>query len=148
MYYFCRISWKLADFGIAKLLTMTAQQNYYTDTFAGKHIRMVTCFIDIVSSSLNQENSISSTVSWVGVNCSKFDCSTIICSTLLAGNQLPDTKFINCSNPVNACLTGFEQMMNIISIARIQYKIAVDHFFLLILLQKLLKFNMLNTFCS
>ncbi len=37
----------------------------------------------------------------VGVNCSKFDCSTIICSTLLAGNQLLDTKFINCSNPVN-----------------------------------------------
>ena len=36
----------------------------------------------------------------VGVNCSKFDCSTIICSTLLAGNQLLDTKFINCSNPV------------------------------------------------
>ncbi len=38
---------------------------------------------------------------WVGVNCSKFDCSTINWSTLLAGNQLLDTKFINCSNPVN-----------------------------------------------
>ena len=37
----------------------------------------------------------------VGVNCSKFDCSTIICSTLLTANQLLDTKFINCSNPVN-----------------------------------------------
>jgi hypothetical protein len=37
---------------------------------------------------------------WVGVNCSKFDCSTVICSTLLAGNQLLDTKFINCLNPV------------------------------------------------
>jgi hypothetical protein len=38
---------------------------------------------------------------WVGVNCSKCDCSTVICLTLLAGNQLLDTKFINCSNPVN-----------------------------------------------
>jgi hypothetical protein len=37
----------------------------------------------------------------VGVNSSKFDCSTINWSTLLAGNQLLDTKFINCSNPVN-----------------------------------------------
>ncbi len=37
----------------------------------------------------------------VGVNCSKFDCSTINWSTLLAGNQLLDTKFINCSNQVN-----------------------------------------------
>jgi hypothetical protein len=35
-------------------------------------------------------------VSGVGVN-----CSTIICSTLLGANQLLDTKFINCSNPVN-----------------------------------------------
>jgi hypothetical protein len=85
---------------------------------------------------------------WVGVNCSKFDCSTIICSTLLAGNQLLDTKFINCLNPVNACLTGFEQMTKILSIARIQFKIAVDHYFLLINLQKLLEFNLLDTFCS
>jgi hypothetical protein len=46
----------------------------------------------------------------VGVNCSKFDCSTIICSTLLAANQLLDTKFINCSNPVNPGSTGFEQL--------------------------------------
>ena len=38
---------------------------------------------------------------WVGVNCSKCDCSTVICSTLLAANQLLDTNFINCSNPVN-----------------------------------------------
>jgi hypothetical protein len=30
-----RTEWKLADFGIAKLLTMTSQQNYYTDTCAG-----------------------------------------------------------------------------------------------------------------
>jgi hypothetical protein len=85
---------------------------------------------------------------WVGVNCSKFDCSTIICSTLLAGNQLLNTKFINCSNPVNACLTGFEQMTKILSIARIQFKIGVDHYFLLIILQKLLEFNLLDTFCS
>ena len=35
-----RIKWKLADFGIAKLLTMTAQQNYYTDTFAGNYSRI------------------------------------------------------------------------------------------------------------
>ena len=55
---------------------------------------------------------------WVGVNCSKFDCLTIICSTLLAGNQLLDTKFINCSNPVNHGLTGFEQMTKILSIAQ------------------------------
>jgi hypothetical protein len=46
----------------------------------------------------------------VGVNCSKFDCSTINWLTLLAGNQLLDTKFINCSNPVNPGLTGLEQM--------------------------------------
>jgi hypothetical protein len=46
----------------------------------------------------------------VGVNCSKFDCSTINWSTLLAGNQLLDTKFINCSNPVNPGSTGFEQL--------------------------------------
>ncbi len=50
----------------------------------------------------------------VGVNCSKFDCSTIICSTLLAGNQLLDTKFINCSNPVNPGKTGFGQMTKIL----------------------------------
>ncbi len=37
----------------------------------------------------------------VGVNCSNCDCSTVICSTLLAGNQLLDTFFVNCSNPVN-----------------------------------------------
>ena len=47
---------------------------------------------------------------WVGVNCSKFDCSTINWLTLLAGNQLLDTKFINCSNPVNPGSTGFEQL--------------------------------------
>ncbi len=46
----------------------------------------------------------------VGVNCSKFDCSTINWLTLLAGNQLLDTKIINCSNPVNPGLTGFEQL--------------------------------------
>ncbi len=46
----------------------------------------------------------------VGINCSKFDCSTINWSTLLAGNQLLDTKFINCSNPVNPGSTGFEQL--------------------------------------
>ncbi len=46
----------------------------------------------------------------VRVNCSKFDCSTINWSTLLAGNQLLDTKFINCSNPVNPGSTGFEQL--------------------------------------
>jgi hypothetical protein len=78
----------------------------------------------------------------------KFDCSTIICSTLLAGNQLLDTKFINCSNPVNPGLTGFEQMTKILSIAQFQFKIAVDHYFLLINLQKLLEFNLLDTFCS
>ncbi len=50
------------------------------------------------------------TSSWVGVNCSKFDCSTINWSTLLAGNQLLDTKFINCSNPSNPGSTGFEQL--------------------------------------
>jgi hypothetical protein len=33
----------------------------------------------------------------------------------LAGNQLLDTKFINCSNPVNPGLTGFEQMTKILS---------------------------------
>ena len=44
------------------------------------------------------------------MNCSKFDCSTINWSTLLAGNQLLDTKFINCLNPVNPGLTGFKQM--------------------------------------
>jgi hypothetical protein len=77
----------------------------------------------------------------VGVNCSKFDCSTIICLTLLAGNQLLDTKFINCSNPVNACLTGFEQMIKIFSIARIQFKIAVDHYLLIINFQKMLEFS-------
>jgi hypothetical protein len=38
---------------------------------------------------------------WVGVNCSNCDCSTRICSTLLAANQLLDTNFIICSNPVN-----------------------------------------------
>jgi hypothetical protein len=38
---------------------------------------------------------------WVGVNCSNCDCSTRNCSTLLAGNQLLDTFFVNCSNPVN-----------------------------------------------
>jgi hypothetical protein len=35
-----------------------------------------------------------------------------------------------------------------LSIARIQFKIAVDHYFLLIILQKLLEFNLLDTFCS
>ncbi len=40
----------------------------------------------------------------VGINCSKFDCSTINWLTLLARNQLLDTKFINCSNPVNHVL--------------------------------------------
>ncbi len=44
------------------------------------------------------------------MNCSKFDCSIIICSTLLAANQLLDTKFINCLNPVNPGSTGFEQL--------------------------------------
>ncbi len=39
---------------------------------------------------------------WVGVNCSNCDCSTRICSTLLAANQLLDTNFVICSNPVNA----------------------------------------------
>ena len=37
----------------------------------------------------------------VGVNCSNCDCLTRICSTLLAANQLLDTNFIVCSNPVN-----------------------------------------------
>jgi hypothetical protein len=37
----------------------------------------------------------------VGVNCSNCDCSARDCSTLLAGNQLLDTNFDNCSNPVN-----------------------------------------------
>ncbi len=37
----------------------------------------------------------------VGVNCSNCDCSTRDCSTLLAGNQLLDTNFDNCLNPVN-----------------------------------------------
>jgi hypothetical protein len=45
----------------------------------------------------------------VGVYCSKFDCSTINWSTLLAGNQLLDTKCINCLNPVNPGSTRFEQ---------------------------------------
>ena len=45
-------------------------------------------------------------MSGVGINCSKFDCSTINWLTLLAGNQLLDTKFINCSNPVNPGSTG------------------------------------------
>jgi hypothetical protein len=74
----------------------------------------------------------------VGVNCSKFDRSTINWSTLWAGNQLRKTKFINCSNQVNPGLTGFEQMTKILSIAQIQLKIAVDHYLLLIILQKLL----------
>ena len=34
-------------------------------------------------------------------NCSTRNCSTRNCSTLLAGNQLLDTFFVNCSNPVN-----------------------------------------------
>ena len=46
----------------------------------------------------------------VGVNCSKFDCSTINWLTLLAVNQLLDTKFINCSNPVNPGSTRFKQL--------------------------------------
>ena len=37
----------------------------------------------------------------VGVNYSNYDCSTRNCSTLLAGNQLLDTKFENCSNWIN-----------------------------------------------
>ena len=49
----------------------------------------------------------------VGVNCSKFDCST-----LLAGNQLLDTKFINCSNPVNPGSTGVDQMTKKVTTAR------------------------------
>ncbi len=53
----------------------------------------------------------------VGVNCSKFNCSTVICLTLLAGNQLLDTKFINCSNPVNPGETGFEQLIKKVSFA-------------------------------
>jgi hypothetical protein len=38
------------------------------------------------------------------------NCSTIDWLTLLAGNQLLDTKFINCLNPVNPGSTGFEQL--------------------------------------
>jgi hypothetical protein len=64
----------------------------------------------------------------VGVNCSKFDCSTVICSTLLAANQLLDTNFINCSNPVNPGYTGFEQMTKKISTAR-QCRAVDTHFF-------------------
>jgi hypothetical protein len=41
------------------------------------------------------------TIKGVGVNCSNCDCSTAICSTLLAANQLLDTNFNNCWNPVN-----------------------------------------------
>ena len=37
----------------------------------------------------------------VGVNCSNCDCSTRNCSTLLAGNQLLDVNFENCSNWIN-----------------------------------------------
>ncbi len=36
----------------------------------------------------------------------------------------------------------------VLSIARIEFKIAVDHYFLLINLQKPLEFNLLDTFCS
>ncbi len=39
-------------------------------------------------------------------------------------------------------------MTKIVSIAQIQFKIAVYHYFLLIILQKLLKFNLLDTFYS
>ncbi len=69
---------------------------------------------------------------WVGVNCSKFDCSTINWSTLLAGNQLLDTKFINCSNPVNPGSTGFEQFSLFLSFARMvsnKWKIVSTSFF-------------------
>ena len=51
-----------------------------------------------------------SSLLWVGLKCLKFDCSTINWSTLLAGNQLLNTKFINCSNPVNPGSTGFKQL--------------------------------------
>jgi hypothetical protein len=57
-------------------------------------------------------------------NCSKFDCSTINWSTLLAGNQLLDTKFINCSNPVNPGSTGFERLTKKMTTGR--HRPAVD----------------------
>ena len=53
---------------------------------------------------------------WQEINCSKFECSTINWSTLLAGNQLLDTKFINCLNPVNPGSTGFEQLTKKVTI--------------------------------
>jgi hypothetical protein len=37
----------------------------------------------------------------VGVNCLNWKCSTRDCSTLLAGNQLLDMYFENCSNWIN-----------------------------------------------